>query len=147
MISISYLKSQYPQFNWDNIEKNVNDKGGYKIFIWLNKINIQASDGRFLVREVQLLSSSALRNHALEVLSYDLILLTLALFFYINLEENNFKLTMKLVKNVIIVPGLLVLGLILVIIIVFILSALAAWVVSFFGPRSVIIRAERIIQY
>lgn len=141
-ISVNYLKAQYPQVDWNHIEKNENGEGGYGIYIWFNKINIKAPNNNFVVKDASILSRVALGNHVMEIITYDLLVISLALFIYVNLKENNFRLGLGFFKNTIFIPGLLSLGAVIIII-----TALFLYIQIdyFLRPYKVLITPERII--
>lgn len=109
-ISLNYLKAQYPLVDWNHIEKNENGEGGYEIYIWFNKINIKAPNNNLVVKDVSILPQTALENHVMEVITYDLLVISLALFIYVNMKENNFRLGQGFIKDTVLIPASLALG-------------------------------------
>lgn len=141
-ISLNYLKAHYPHFDWNHMEKNENREGGYTVYIRFNKINIKAPNKDFIIKDAPILPQAALGNHALEVITYDLLVVALALFIFVNLDENNFLLNLKSFKNIVFIPVLLAIG---AIIIIFIALFLYIQVYYFFRPYRVLITPERVI--
>lgn len=120
-ISLNYLKAQSPQFDWNHIEKNENGQGGYIINVWFNKLNIRGPNSSFVIKDASILSQVALKNHVMEVITYDLLVVSLSLFIYANLKENNFKLGLRFFKDTVLIPAFLSFGAVIIIITVFFL--------------------------
>lgn len=78
----------------------------------------------------------------MEIITYDLLVISLALFIYVNLKDNNFRFGLRFFKDTVLIPALLALGVAIIII-----TALFLYngLIIFLRPNIVLITPERVI--
>lgn len=109
-LSLQYLETTNPKFNFDKILKNQNGEGGYTISIFLNKLRVVAPDKSILLDSSQLFPSSYLVSHALQVLVHNIIIFSLVFFLYTSIRANNFRLNLEYFKSTFSIPIIIGLG-------------------------------------
>lgn len=89
--SIDYISATQSAYDVDYVMKNIGREGGYRIEVWFNQLSIYGPNNAMVVRS-NLLVSSVLLNHLLQVAVHNLVVIVLAGWAWLVLKEYDFRL-------------------------------------------------------
>jgi len=94
-LGLTHLAKNYPDIDWNHVEANEQGGGGYTAKINFNRLSLIGPNDIALVDKAWLLPIRALKNHGLQVLSYDLVVVAILTFVYLILLEHGFSISAK----------------------------------------------------